>query len=67
MSQKSDEISMVSNLVHFSMIDQYLSLKILDLLKKITGKPVIKPVFLYEDVVNSYSLLTPDEYIFWLI
>ena len=43
MSQKSDEISMVSNLVHFSMINRCLSLKLLDLLKKMTGKSMIKP------------------------
>ena len=45
-SQKSDEISMVSNLVHFFVSNQYLSLKILDLQKKLTGKPVINSVFL---------------------
>ena len=54
-SQKSDEISMVSNLVHFSMINQCLSLKILELLKKMTGKSMIKPFFLLEDEVRSYS------------
>ena len=45
-SQKSDKISMVSNLVHFFVNNQYLSLKILDLQKKLTGKPVINSVFL---------------------
>ena len=54
-SQKSDEISMVSNLVHFSMINQCLSLKILELLKKMTEKSMIKPFFLLEVEVRSYS------------
>ena len=54
-SYKSDEITVVLILAPFAMINHYLCLKILELLKKMTGKPMSQPILVKGDVVKSYS------------